>query len=103
MVMTEMASLPGFNSGRFTATSPRTHLAAGIAEMRDSTAPEVQAEIWPGTGPALALPRLAADRASHAYAASDNGSVGGDAANTAGDVKPVVWTCALSQAYVPGS
>ncbi|MFJ8799108.1 hypothetical protein [Streptomyces sp. NPDC102487] len=55
----------------------------------------------PGSGPALALPRPAADGASHAYAASDNGSVGGDAADVLGDAKPVVWTCALKQAYVP--
>ncbi len=94
-------SLPGFNSGRFTAISPHTHLAAGIADMRDDVGPADQAEVWPGSGPALALPRPAADRASHAYAASDNGSVGGDAADVLGDAKPVVWTCALKQAYVP--
>lgn len=97
----EVAPLPGFNSGQFTATSPHTQLAAGIADMRDSATPKDQAQIWPGNGPALALPRLAADQASHAYAASDNGSVGGEAVNAAGVVKPVVWTCALSQGYVP--
>jgi hypothetical protein len=99
----EVASLPGFNSGRFTAISPRTNLAAGIAEVRGTAGPQDQAQLWPGTGPALALPRLSTDHASHAYAASDNGSVGGDAVNATGDVKPVVWTCALSQAYVPGT
>ncbi|WP_255953647.1 hypothetical protein [Streptomyces odontomachi] len=97
----EVASLPGFNSGDFTAISPSTHLAAGTALMRDATSPADQAEVWPGSGPALALPRLTADGASHAYAASDNGSVGGDAVNPSGDVRPVVWTCALGQAYVP--
>lgn len=99
----EVAGVPGFNSGRFTAISPRTGLAAGTAEVRDGIGLEDQAEVWPGSGPALALPRLAAGRASHAYAASDNGSVGGDAVDTAGETRPVVWTCALSQAYTPGN
>ena len=98
----EVASLPGFNSDRFTAISPDTHLAAGFADTRDGTGPEEQALVWPGSGPALALPRLAGDRASHAYAASDSGSVGGDAVDAAGSVKPVVWKCALKQAYPPG-
>jgi hypothetical protein len=97
----EVPSLPGFNSGQFTAISPTTHLAAGTADMRDSAGPEPQAELWPGSGPPLALPRLATDRPTHAHAASDNGSVAGDATNASGDVKPVVWTCALNQAYIP--
>jgi hypothetical protein len=96
----EVASVPGFNSGRFTSTSPRTHLAVGYAQFLDDVGPVDQAEVWPGSGPALALPRLAPDGASHAYAASDNGSVGGDAVNAAGDARPAVWTCALNQAYL---
>lgn len=99
----DVPSLPGFNSGQFTAISPHTHLAAGIADMRDDVGPADQAEVWPGSGPALALPRLADDQASHAYAVSDNGSVGGDAVDAVGDAKPVVWTCAMKQAYLPPS
>lgn len=97
----QVASLAGFNSGRFTATSPHTQLAVGYAQFLDGGNVPDQAEVWPGTGAALALPRLTPDGASHAYAASDNGSVGGDAVDAAGDARPVVWTCAVKQAYVP--
>jgi hypothetical protein len=68
------------------------------AETLRKTLPHAAADDGCGTP---RLPRLADDRAAHAYAASDNGAVGGDATNAAGDVRPVVWTCALSQAYVP--
>ncbi|MFF7329592.1 hypothetical protein [Streptomyces sp. NPDC008150] len=98
----QVASLAGFNAGRFTATSPHTQLAVGYAQFLDGgPLPADQAEVWPGTGAALALPRLTPDGASHAYAASDNGSVGGNAVDAAGDARPVVWTCAVKQAYAP--
>jgi hypothetical protein len=65
------------------------------------TAPPVQAQIWPGSGPVLALPRLSPGGYSAGNAVSDDGRAGGTAADAAGTPHPVVWTCALKQAYPP--
>ncbi|MEU3312339.1 hypothetical protein ACFYZT_31775 [Streptomyces sp. NPDC001591] len=88
--------------GTLEAISPTTGLSVGTAKFHpdEQTLPD-QAQLWPGTGPVLALPRLAPDRASAASSAADDGRVGGAAVNAAGTLKPVIWTCATKQAYLP--
>ncbi|WP_411103224.1 hypothetical protein [Streptomyces sp. cmx-4-9] len=88
--------------GTFEAVSPTTEVAVGTAKFHpDEQAVQDQAQLWPGSGPVLALPRLAAGRAGTAASVSDDGRVGGAAVNAAGRLKPVVWTCATRQAYLP--
>ncbi|MFF4366867.1 hypothetical protein [Streptomyces sp. NPDC001594] len=100
------ASFPGTLGthpyGTFEAISPTTNVSVGTAKFHpdEQTLPD-QAQLWPGTGPVLALPRLAANQASAAASAADDGRVGGAAANAAGTLKPVIWTCAAKQAYEP--
>ncbi|MEV4945714.1 hypothetical protein [Streptomyces sp. NPDC053755] len=65
------------------------------------TAPPEQAQYHPGHGPALVLPRLATGGASAAYAVTDDDRVGGQAADASGRLRPVIWTCASKQAYLP--
>lgn len=96
-------------SGTLDDISPTTGVAVGTAldsyvvgPWPPDTAPPVQAEIWPGSGPMRALPRLAPDGASSAYAITDDDRVGGSAADAAGATRAVVWTCALEQSYLPG-
>jgi hypothetical protein len=96
-------------SGTFEDISPTTGVAVGTAldsyivgPWPPDTAPPVQAQIWPGTGPMRALPRLAPDGASSAYAVTDDDRAGGSATDAAGVPRAVVWTCALKQAYLPG-
>ncbi|MFF5704995.1 hypothetical protein ACFY7H_21180 [Streptomyces sp. NPDC012794] len=88
--------------GTFEAISPTTGVSAGTAKFHpdEQTLPD-QAQLWPGTGPVLALPRLAARQASAAASVSDDGRVGGAAVNAGGTLKPVIWTCATKQAYLP--
>ncbi|GAA0287305.1 hypothetical protein GCM10010302_27100 [Streptomyces polychromogenes] len=88
--------------GTLEAISPTTGVSVGTAKFHpdEQTLPD-QAQLWPGTGPLLALPRLAANRASTASSAADDGRVGGAAVNAAGTLKPVIWTCATKQAYQP--
>ncbi|MFF4280670.1 hypothetical protein ACFY0Z_18020 [Streptomyces kronopolitis] len=95
-------------SGTFEAISPTTDVSVGTA--RDSymvgpfppeTAPPIQAQIWPGTGPLLALPRLSPEGPSEAFAVSDDQRVGGTAADATATSRAVIWTCALRQAYRP--
>ncbi|MFF3767439.1 hypothetical protein ACFYYR_25610 [Streptomyces sp. NPDC001922] len=100
--------LAGRTSGTFEAVSPTTNVSVGTAQdssfdgpFPPESAPPVQAQIWPGSGPLLALPRLAPDGASEAYAVSDDGRAGGRAADAHGTSRPVIWTCALAQAYQP--
>ncbi|MDT0459620.1 hypothetical protein RM550_28550 [Streptomyces sp. DSM 41527] len=95
-------------SGTFEAISPTTHVSVGTAmdshmvgPFPPETAPPEQAQIWPGSGPLLALPRLSPEGASQAYAVSDDQRVGGSAADAASTSRAVVWTCALRQAYQP--
>ncbi|WP_162597026.1 hypothetical protein [Streptomyces sp. NEAU-S7GS2] len=95
-------------SGTFEAISPTTNVSVGTASdshmvgpFPPETAPPEQAQIWPGTGPLLALPRLSPEGASQAYAVSDDQRVGGSAADAASTPRAVVWTCALRQAYRP--
>lgn len=95
-------------SGTFEAISPTTNVSVGTAmdshmvgPFPPETAPPEQAQIWPGTGPLLALPRLSPEGASQAYAVSDDQRVGGSAADAASTSRAVVWTCALRQAYRP--
>ncbi|MGW9432651.1 hypothetical protein ACWHA1_32550 [Streptomyces decoyicus] len=95
-------------SGTFEAISPTTNVSVGTAldshmvgPFPPETAPPPQAQIWPGTGPLLALPRLSPEGASEAYAVSDDQRVGGSAVDASSTPRAVVWTCALRQAYRP--
>ncbi|MBT2406468.1 MULTISPECIES: hypothetical protein [unclassified Streptomyces] len=56
---------------------------------------------WKGSGDVLALPRLAANKATSAAAVSDDDRVGGSAVNAKGKTRAVVWKCASKQAYLP--
>lgn len=100
------ASYPGVLKthpyGTLEAITPTTNVSVGTARFHpdEQTLPD-QAQLWPGTGPVLALPRLAANQASTAASAADDGRVGGAAVNAAGTLKPVIWTCAAKQAYEP--
>ncbi|MFF2193835.1 hypothetical protein [Streptomyces sp. NPDC058157] len=100
------ASFPGTLKthpyGTFEAITPTTNVSVGTARFHpdEQTLPD-QAQLWPGAGPLLALPRLAANGASTASSAADDGRVGGAAVNSAGTLKPVIWTCATKQAYLP--
>ncbi|MET9876135.1 hypothetical protein ABZZ36_16105 [Actinacidiphila glaucinigra] len=87
--------LPGyFNEGYFRAISPTTGLVVGGAPTSFGSPPGYPpgtAEFWTGTGPIRALPRLQEDGDADAFAAADNGRVGGCAVRD--DVlKPVIWT-----------
>ncbi|MFE2148939.1 hypothetical protein ACFXAO_02745 [Streptomyces lavendulae] len=91
-----------FPYGTFEAISPTTNVSVGTAKFHpDEPTQADQAQLWPGSGPLLALPRLAADKASMAKSVSDDGRVGGAAVNAKGKLKPVIWTCATKQAYLP--
>ncbi|WP_431969216.1 hypothetical protein [Actinacidiphila sp. bgisy160] len=94
----EVPGLPGYSSeGYFLAISPSTGLVAGSAPTSFGSPPDFPpgtAEFWTGSGPIRALPRLADDENSDAgaYAAADNGTVGGYSF-VDGVSKPVLWTC----------
>lgn len=97
---TQLAGVPGFHSeGYFSGSSPTSGLVAGQApDIYHGDNPPGTAEIWTGSGPIRALPRLAPNQRSAAYAAADNGKVGGYAADANGTGRPVIWTCAAQQA-----
>lgn len=63
--------------------------------------------VWPGHGPLLALPlpdgRTTADTASMAHQIDSNGTVIGGFRDHDGTFRPIVWTCAFTQAFAPGS
>ncbi|MFJ6793472.1 hypothetical protein [Streptomyces sp. NPDC091268] len=86
------------------AIAPGTDTAVGTARFHpDDTGPGKadQAVLWPGSGPLLALPRLAAGQASAAVAVSDDDRAAGSAVNASGKTRAVVWKCASHQAYLP--
>lgn len=97
---TQLAGLPGYhNEGYLNATSPSSGLVVGEApDIFHGNDPVGTAEIWTGTGPIRALPRLAPNQRTSANAAADNGNVGGWAADAHGTSQPVIWTCAAQQA-----
>ncbi|MBT2441785.1 hypothetical protein J7E93_17025 [Streptomyces sp. ISL-36] len=102
---------PGSSPGRLSThpyasldgVSPTTGVAVGAARSHPDDAGNGadQAVLWPGSGPMLALPRLAAGQASEAVAVSDDDRAGGSAVNASGATRAVVWTCASRQAYLP--
>ncbi|MEU8685886.1 hypothetical protein [Streptomyces sp. NPDC048611] len=107
-VETQPGLLGERTSGTFQAISPTTNVSVGTAldshmvgPFPPETAPPPQAQIWPGTGPLLALPRLSPEGASEAHAVSDDQRVGGSAADARSTPRAVIWTCALRQAYRP--
>ncbi|MCY0922446.1 hypothetical protein OS965_30525 [Streptomyces sp. H27-G5] len=78
-------------------------MSVGTAKFHpESMTLQDQAQWWPGSGPVLALPRLAKDAPSTADAVTDDDRLGGAAVNAKGKLKPVIWTCASKQAYAPG-
>ncbi|MCX5072102.1 hypothetical protein OHA84_30760 [Streptomyces sp. NBC_00513] len=88
--------------GTFEAISATTNVSVGTARFHpESMTLQDQAQWWPGSGPVLALPRLAKDAPSTADAVTDDDRVGGAAVNAKGRLKPVIWTCASKQAYAP--
>ncbi|MEW2520000.1 hypothetical protein [Actinacidiphila alni] len=96
----QLAGLPGYHDeGYFYGSSPSSGLVAGEApDILHGDNPVGTAQIWAGSGPIRALPRLAPNGRSAAYAAADNGNVGGSAADANGTAQPVIWTCAVRQA-----
>jgi hypothetical protein len=91
------------------AISPSTGLIAGTAQFPDGIPPITpvdQPEISDKGGPLRALPSLAVDAPAGADSAGDNGSVGGwaydaDPYDGNGVRQPVIWTCAVQQAFTP--
>jgi hypothetical protein len=63
--------------------------------------PPSAAEIWTGSGPILALPALTPTSDSGANAAVDNSNVAGWSVDDNNVIQPVIWTCAVQQAYEP--
>ncbi|MEV8535594.1 hypothetical protein [Streptomyces sp. NPDC051211] len=89
-------------SASLEAISPATGMVVGTARKHpDDSAPSEQAILWPGSGPVLALPRLAAGQPSEAVAVTDDDRAGGSAVNASGKTRAVVWKCASRQAYLP--
>ncbi|MFC7221298.1 hypothetical protein ACFQLX_24495 [Streptomyces polyrhachis] len=101
----EVPALAGASLGiHFNATSPNSGLTAGKSQgyYRDEVgwAVEQRAIVWPGSGPALALPRLSdtePTEGAEALAASDTGDVAGWSEDADGIRQAVVWTCAMQQ------
>ncbi|MET9378245.1 hypothetical protein ABZX98_29630 [Streptomyces sp. NPDC002992] len=83
--------------------SPTTGVAVGTARFHPEEAASGadQAVLWPGSGPVLALPRLADGMASEAVAVSDDDRAAGSAVNASGQTRAVIWKCATRQAYAP--
>jgi uncharacterized membrane protein len=99
---TSPAPLKGFPYTSFEGISANTHVSVGIARFHpDEPAQPDQAVLWKGSGDILALPRLAAGKATAAAAVNDEDRVGGSAVNATGKTRAVVWTCASKQAYLP--
>ncbi|MFF5445676.1 hypothetical protein [Streptomyces sp. NPDC012888] len=101
-----VAHLAGRTSGSFEDISPTTNVSVGTAsdslyEYPPDEPPPVQAQYWPGSGPMKALPRLAPTGFSAAFTVTDKDQVGGVAVDAGGTERPVIWTCAAAQAYLP--
>ncbi|WP_329192491.1 MULTISPECIES: hypothetical protein [unclassified Streptomyces] len=97
-------SVPGTSNDSFEGISPTSGVLVGTASAWDPTREAaVQALYWPGSGPAKTLPGLAPNGFTAAYAVADDDRVAGAAVDRAGVVRPVVWTCAGKQAYVPNA
>ncbi|MCX5076723.1 hypothetical protein OHA84_06910 [Streptomyces sp. NBC_00513] len=103
-----VANLGERTQGTFEDVSPTTGVSVGTASdstmvgpFPPETAPPYQATLWKGTGPTLALPRLAATGHSGAFTVSDDDRVGGYAVDAKDVMRPVVWTCASQQAHAP--
>ncbi|MFJ5546558.1 hypothetical protein [Streptomyces sp. NPDC093225] len=94
--------LGSFPYGTFEAISRTTDVAVGTAKYHpdNPTLPD-QAQLWTGSGPVRALPRLAPGGASAAEAVTDDDRAGGSAVDAKGVRQSVVWTCATKQAYLP--
>ncbi len=88
---------------QFNAISPQSNLSVGggwTTLPNQGTQPA--ALIWPGSGPLRALPSLSAEpQQSAASAINEYGQVAGVTADSTGLVRPVIWNCALKQAYIP--
>jgi hypothetical protein len=90
------------------AISPTTGLIAGTAQFPQGIPPVTpvdQPEISDKGGPFRALPSLAVNAPAGADSAGDNGSVGGwayddDPYDGDGVRRPIIWTCAVQQAFV---
>ncbi|QES46855.1 hypothetical protein DEJ50_02265 [Streptomyces venezuelae] len=96
------APLSTHSSTSLDGISPTTGVVAGTARVHiDDLQLTEQAVLWPGSGPVLALPRLAAGKASEGVAVSDDDRVGGSAVNANGKTRAVIWKCASAQAYTP--
>ncbi|MFD9333787.1 hypothetical protein ACFWBF_05125 [Streptomyces sp. NPDC060028] len=110
---TEMTYVPNLGDrtrGSFEDVSPTTGVSVGTASdstmvgpFPPETAPPTQATLWRGSGPTLALPRLADTGNAGAFTVSDDDRVGGYAVDSGNVLHPVVWTCASKQAYLPPS
>ncbi|MFD9355085.1 hypothetical protein [Streptomyces sp. NPDC060031] len=111
-VWTAPYGAPGSSPGRLSThpfasldgISPSTGAAVGSARFHPEDAginAADQAVLWPGSGPVLALPRLAAGQAASAVAVSDDDRAAGSAVNASGKTRAVVWKCASRQAYLP--
>ncbi|MEV6572816.1 hypothetical protein [Streptomyces sp. NPDC051577] len=106
--VTTVANLGDRTQGTFEDVSPTTGVSVGTASdstmvgpFPPETAPPYQATLWKGSGPTLALPRLAATGHSGAFTVSDDDRVGGYAVDAKDVMHPVVWTCASKQAHEP--
>lgn len=100
------APLAGRTSGSFEDISPTGNVTVGTAfdspyDWPPDPMPPVQAQYWPGSGPVLALPRLAPGGFSAAFTVTARDQVGGVALDASGIERPVIWTCASRQAYLP--
>ncbi|MFD9084927.1 hypothetical protein [Streptomyces erythrochromogenes] len=96
----------GSVGGTFEAISPNTNVSVGLAEFsyaspKPEDSPAARAEYWTGSGPMRVLPGLAPSRFTAAFAVTDDDRVGGAAQDAQGLVRPVIWTCAAQQAFVP--
>ncbi|WKD36792.1 hypothetical protein [Streptomyces xanthophaeus] len=99
---------PGAIGGTFDAISPNTGVAVGLAEFayaspRPPDSPPARAQYWTGKGPMRVLPGLGPSLFTAAFAVTDDDRVGGAALDPQNRVRPVIWTCASQQAYVPES
>ncbi|WP_051795222.1 hypothetical protein [Streptomyces sp. NRRL S-87] len=109
---TSAPNLGDRTQGTFEDISPTTNVSVGTASdsgivgpFPPETAPPYQAQLWKGSGPVLALPRLANTPTAHAgaYTVTDDDRVGGYAVDAADRMHPVIWTCASKQAHLPTS
>ncbi|MEV7414997.1 hypothetical protein [Streptomyces sp. NPDC089919] len=93
--------LAGHDSTSLEAIAPNTKAVVGVGRDHPDFGKPEQAAFWPGSGPLLALPGLAAHRASEAFDVTDDDRAGGYAVNSAGKARAVVWKCASKLAVQP--